>query len=83
MDKIILQDNVDAMVEMSKKFPWLKKCIKSIYLTEIGESYNLQYAFEETVDLEKDIEVKSNRKNTEWKKEFERSNKTVDEEYMF
>lgn len=74
-DKIILQDNIDTLAGMHKEFPWLQKCIKSIYLTEIGDVYNVQYVFEDTVSHENDIEVKVDRKAVTWRNEFARSNK--------
>ncbi len=82
-DKIILQDNIDTLAGMHKEFPWLQKCIKSIYLTEIGDIYNVKYVFDDTVSLEKDIEIKVDRKVSAWKNEFARNNKTVDEDYEY
>ena len=40
--------------QLNKKFKWLKDCVQKYDITEIGETYDLKYIFDEAKQKEKE-----------------------------
>ncbi len=44
----------DITEKLNKKFKWLKDCVQKYDVTEIGETYDLKYIFDEAKEQEKE-----------------------------
>ena len=40
--------------QLNKKFKWIKDCVQKYDVTEIGETYDLKYIFDEAKKQEKE-----------------------------
>lgn len=80
-EAVSLQSNYDTLNEMKEKFAWLKYSVKSMYLTEIGESYDATYLYRDDVNVEyrKLEEIEKSRDRIKIKWEIDHS----DDEYEY
>ena len=46
---------------MNKKFKWIKDCVQKYDVTEISETYDLKYIFDEAKKQEKEKEKNKNK----------------------
>ena len=49
--------------QLNKKFKWIKDCVQKYDVTEIGETYDLKYIFDEAKKQEKEKEKNKNKEN--------------------
>ena len=47
--------------QLNKKFKWIKDCVQKYDVTEIGETYDLKYIFDEAKKQEKEKEKSKNK----------------------
>lgn len=60
--------------QLNKKFKWIKDCVQKYDVTEIGETYDLKYIFDEAKKQEKE---KEKNKNKEIERQFEPVKKSL------
>lgn len=81
VNKIALTEGIATLDEMREKYPWLNNSVKSMYLTEIGESYDATYLYRKDVDVEYNESNELKRQSNGFKRSFEIEHSDEDYEY--
>ena len=58
-----IQDMFQQTKQLNKKFKWIKDCVQKYDVTEISETYDLKYIFDEAKKQEKEKEKNKNKEN--------------------
>ena len=82
--KITLTEGLSTLDAMREEYPWLNNSVKSMYLTEIGERFDVTYLYRQDEKLEysdnEEIEKKSQYKVEEHEQHIKNRSKKISQD---
>lgn len=83
-ENISLQKNYDVLKELTDKYEWVQYSVKSMFVTELGESYDATHVCRKDASVEhnESEEIKKEKRYDRSRDNIEKKH-TVDEEYEF